>query len=200
MRIEEYTRDLRGDGYLVVGSGRDWNSYNSSKCAPIKMELTRSPLGKPYGIDLNTLIRLADSDCFLDNEETRKMYPEFREHYAEIMRGEFPDWQLGAFRVYYGGIRLYYGNRQTGESGRLWIANAELLRLTFKTPCTRIGFEPIYHVRIDCHSDGECDTEVEEDLGYLRREIHFELKDPNKKTDIFHTENQILHITEYAGM
>lgn len=196
MRIEEYTRDLIGDGYLVVGSCRDWNSHNSSQCAPIKMELTRSPLGRPYGVDLDELI----SDCVLDNEEAKKMYPEFREHYPAIVRGERPDWQLGAFRVYYGGIRLYYGNRQTGETGSLWIADAVQLRLTFKAPRTQLGFEPTYYVRIDCYHDGECDTEVEEDLGYLRREIHFELKAPYKKTDIFHTDNQVLHIIEYAGM
>lgn len=200
MRIEEYTRDLTGDGYLVVGSDHDWNSHNSSQCAPIKMSLTRLPLGKPYGIGLDELIRLADSDCFLNNETTKKMYPEFRKYYAEIVQGNRSDRQLGAFRVFYGGIRLYYGNRQTGETGYLWIAGAELLRLTFETPRTRLGFKPAYHVRIDCYSDGKCDTEVEEDLGYLRREIHFDLKDPHKKTDIFHTDNQVLHIFEYAGM
>ncbi len=197
MRIEEYARDLRGDGYLVVGSDRDWNSHNSSRCTPIEMELTRSPLGEPYGINLDELIRLVDYASFSNNEGVHKTRPE---HYSEIMRGEHPDWQLGAFRVYYGGILLYYGNRQTGETGYVRIANAKLLRLTFKTPRTRLGFEPTYIVRIDCDEDGQSNTEVEEDLGYLRREIHFEIKDSCKKTDIFPNDNQILHIFEYAGM
>lgn len=200
MRIEEYTRALIGDGYLVLGSNRDWNLHNDSTCVPIKMELTCSPAGRPYGNSLEELIRLADSDCFLDDEDTREMYPEFHEHYEEIVLGKCPDWQLGAFRVFYGGIELYYGNRLTGETGYLWIMGASRLRLTFVAPRTRLGFDPTYIVRIDCDKDGHSNTEVEEDLGYLRREIHFELQDANKKTDIFHTDNQNLRITEYAGM
>lgn len=128
------------------------------------------------------------------------MFPEFRRYYPEIMRGERPDWQLGEFKVFYGGIHLDYGNRRTGETAFLWIIGASMLRLTFEAPHTRLGFVPTYKVSIDCDEDGQSVTEVEEDLGYLRREIRFELKDPRKKTDIFHGGNQYLKITEYAGI
>lgn len=199
MRIEEYKRELKGDGFLVVGSSRDWNSHDSSKCEPLKMKLTCSTADNPYGIDLETMIRLADSDLFRD-KNLKKLAPEFSENYAEIMRGNCPDWQLGAFRVFYGGIQLYYGNRQTGETGFLWIVNAERLCLIFEAPCTRSGFVPTYRIRIECRADGWSDTSVEEDLGYLRRELIFELKDPDKKPRIFHDDNQVLRVIEYVGM
>lgn len=204
MRIEEYRRDLlEGDngGFSVISSISDWNRHDSSKCAPLKMSLTGSSIsGHPIGNSWEELIRLADPDCFLDDEQTRKMYSEFQKHYPEIIRGEHPDWQLGAFKVFYGGIHLDFGNRRTGKTAFLWIIGASMLRLTFEAPRTRLGFVPTYKVRIDCEEDGQSTTEVEEDLGYLRREIRFELKDPHKKTDIFHGGNQYLEITEYAGI
>jgi len=203
MRIEEYTRDLiendNGE-FMVLGSVRDWNSHKSNDCAPLKMSRSCFDSGSPYGADLDELIRLADSDCFLDDPQTRKMFPEFQKHYPEIFRGECPDWQLGALKVFYGGIHLDYGNRRTGETAFLWIVGARQLRLTFEAPRTRLGFVPIYKVSIDCEEDGQSETLVEEDLGYLRREIRFELKDPSKKTDIFHSGNQYLIISEYAGI
>lgn len=194
MRIEEYTQDLtefdRG-GFVVVGSTRDYNLHDSSKCAPIKMSLScSSASGCPIGNSWKALIQLATSDCFLDNEQARKMFPEFRRYYPEIMRGERPDWQLGEFKVFYGGIHLDYGNRRTEETAFLWIIGASMLRLTFEAPRSRLGFVPTYKVSIDCDEDGQSVTEVEEDLGYLCREIRFERKDPRKKTNIFHGGNQ----------
>lgn len=204
MRIEEYTRDLIGSdngGFAVVGSIQDWLRHDSGECAPLKMSLTSSECsGCPLGDNWEELIRLADSDCFLDDDQTRSLFPEFQKHYPEIMRGERPDWQLGAFKVFYGGIHLDFGNRRTKETAFLSIIGAKKLRLTIEAPRTRLGFDPIYKVRIDCKEDGRSVTEVEEDLGYLRREIRFELKDPSKKTDTFHSGNQYLKITEYAGI
>lgn len=204
MRIEEYTRDLiggDGGGFAIVGSAHDWLRHNSSRSDPLKMSLTGSNIsGCPIGNSWDELVQLADSDCFLDDEQTRNLFPEFQKHYPEIMRGERPEWQLGAFKVFYGGIHLDFGNRQTGETAFLWIIGASRLRLTFEAPRTRLGFIPTYKVRIDCEEDGQSQTLVEEDLGYLRREIRFELKDPRKKTNIFHTGNQYLEITEYAGI
>lgn len=199
MRIEEYTRELKGDGFLVVGSNLDWNRHDSSKCEPIKMSLTCSSAGRPRGIDLEEIIRLADSDLF-HSKHPRDKNRYFCENYAEIMRGNCPDWQLGAFRVFYSGIQLYYGNRQTGETGFLWIIGAEELCLTFEAPRMRSGFVPTYQVDIDCAKDGLGGTYVDEDLGYLRRELTFELIDPDAKIDIFHENNQILRIIEYAGI
>lgn len=204
MRIEEYTRDLiEGDngGFSVVGSASDWQHHDSSRCEPLKMSLTCSKTcGHPIGDSWEDLIRLATSDCFLPDQETKNLFPDFQKRYPEILRGECPNWQLGAFRVFYGGIHLDFGNCQTHETAFLWIIGAKMLRLTFEAPCTRFGFSPTYKVSIDCKNDGQCITEVEEDLGYLRRDIHFELKDPHKKTDIFHTGNQYLIVSEYAGI
>ena len=199
MRIEEYVRELKGDGFLVVGSSCDWNSHDSSKCEPIKMSRTHSTAGNPYGIDVEAMIQLAESDLFWD-ENMKKLAPEFAENYAEIMRGNRPDWQLGAFRVFYGDIQLHYGDRKTGETGSLYIVGAERLCLTFEAPRMRSGFIPTYKVHIECHEDGWSDTRVEEDLGYLRRELVFELKNPDKKASILHNDNQILRVFEYAGM
>lgn len=199
MRIEEYERELKGDGFLVVGSNYDWNSHDSSRCEPIKMRLACSPSGEPYGVSLEEMIQLADSDLFHDKKLSAQNR-DFCESYAEIMRGNRPDWQLGALRIFYGGIQLYYGNRQTGETGFLWIVGASHLRLTFETPRTRSGFVPTYQVNIDCDTGDWSDTRVEEDLGYLRRELIFELKDPGKKASIFHDDNQTLRVFEYAGM
>lgn len=189
MRIEEYRRDLiEGDtgGFMVMGSTSDWNLHDSSRCDPIKMSLTCSRFGSQIGIGWEELIRLASSDCLLPSKQAREMYPDFQKHYPEIMRGECPDWQLGAFKVFYGGIHLDFGNRQTHETAFLRIVGASMLRLTFEAPRTRLGFIPTYKVRIDCDEDGQSITEVEEDLGYIRREIHFELK--------------YLEIAEYAGI
>ncbi|MCI8980458.1 MAG: hypothetical protein HFE52_07305 [Clostridia bacterium] len=198
MRIESYTRDIRGDGYLVVGSGKNWNSHDSSSCRPIKMSLTCWPdSNEPVCDNLEELICLADSDMFTppDNQE------EFSRNYANIVRRNCPDWQLGAFRVFVGGIALYYGNTRNHEAGFLWIIGANNLRLTFEAPRTRLGFAPIYKVDIR-HKDGRCfQTCVDEDLGYIRREIYFHLRDPHKADDdIYHRDNQYIEVTEYAGV
>lgn len=198
MRIEGYTRELEGDGYLVIGSDcHTWDPDDSSKYESIKMYLEH--LSASGGSDLEEMIRLADSDLFHEKfPRERKRF--FRENYAEIMRGNCPDWQLGAFRVFYGGIQLYYGDRKTDETGYLWITGAEALYLTFETPPMRSGFVPTYRVEIE-RFKGEVDgTYVDEDLGYMRRWLRFKLINPDAKTDIFHTNNQILHITEYAGI
>lgn len=204
MRIEKYRRDLIEDdidGFTVIGSTTNWEVHDSSRSDPLKMSLTCSKCsGNPIGIGWEELIRLADSDCFLPDEQTRKMYSDFQEHYPAIMRGEHPDWQLGAFKVFYGGIHLDFGNRRTGKTAFLWIVGARRLRLTFEAPRTRLGFNPTYKVNIDCDGDSQSSTKVEEDLGYIRREIRFELKDPSKKTNLFHHHNQYLEITEYAGI
>lgn len=203
MRIEGYRRDLMEgdvDGFTVIGSTTNWEVHDSSRCDPIKMSLTRSRLGSQTGIGWEELIQLADSDCFLLDEQTREMYSDFQEHYPEIIRGEHPDWQLGAFKVFYGGIHLDFGNRKTRRTAFLWIIGASRLRLTFEAPRTRLGFTPTYKVSINYDREGQSVTKVEEDLGYIRREIRFELKDPRKKTDIFHRGNQYLEITEYAGI
>lgn len=199
MRIEEYSRELRGKGFLVVGSSLSWFDHDSSKCEPIAMDLQRFPDGEPLGIGFEEMAQLADSDLF-HTEPAKDEKRNFCKNYAEIMQGSCRDWQLGAFKVSYGGISLYYGNRQTGETGHLWILDAQRLYLTFEAPRTRFGLVPVYKVWIDCGKDGCCDTLVEEDLGYLRRELTFNLKDPDRETNIFHDDNQVLTVTEYAGI
>ena len=164
VRIEEYTRELEGNGYLVVGSDcRTWNSEDSGNYESIKMSLGHLCGG---GIDLEEMIRLTDSDLFHE-KFPRERSRFFCENYAEIMRGNCPEWQLGAFRVFYGGIQLYYGNRKTDETGYLWITGAEALYLTFETPPMCSGFIPTYRVEIE-RFKGEVDgTYVEEDLALI---------------------------------
>ena len=44
-------------------------------------------------------------------------------------------------------------------------------------------------------------TQEQEDLGYIRNEVKLKLKDPKKADDdLFHSDNTIIEITEYAGI
>lgn len=203
MRIEEYTRKLTGDGYIVTGGHKSWDDHNSAKCAPIKMSLPCYPgTDQPCYIcdSLDELVQLIDSDMFLPGEYDEGV-EDFRQNYVDIFKGFYPDWQLGAFKVFVGGIALYYGNIKTGAKGLLWIIGAKKLRLTFQAPRTRLGFEPIYNVWIKHDNGIHCKTQVEEDLGYVHREIDFTLTNPNKSDDdLFHWDNQTLKIIEYAGI
>lgn len=166
MRVEEYIRELI-DAYGVMGSPkRDWDA---GLCAPIKMSVTRSSQGYPRGYSLDSLIQLADCDDFR-NEHRSEDDQEFCDHYVEIMRGNYPGWQLNAFKVRYGSLTLFYG--KSGDSYwnfvRLDAASMDLY-LTFETEKSRLGFVPTYNVRIHNSPGHSGDTEVEEDLGYIRR-------------------------------
>lgn len=198
MRIENYTRELTEDGYMVVGSSTyDIEPYDVDMYAPIKMSLfcgafcNLAPNAGPVYDNLEELIEIA--------EVTSDYSEDFAENYAEIMRGNRPDWHLGRFDVYVGGITLYFGNRTTGETGSVCIDEARELWLTFECPRTRLGFDPIYNVRILHGEDTE--TMVEEELGYMYRRIYFKLKDSARESDGgFPEDNQYLEITECVDM
>lgn len=202
MRIISYTKELAEEGYRVIGAnpndGRkwDWEMDTDPGCVPLEMSFVESIV-----MSQEDVIKLADSDMFMDDEYARENYADFRDNYADILRGECPDWQLNAFRVFVGGVELYFANPKTNDSGFLWIIGAEHLKLTFKAPRTRLGFNPVYEVYI-VHENGEhLFTRVDEDLGYIRYENEIKLKDPDKKDDnLFHDDNQYLVVTEYAGL
>lgn len=206
MRIEEYIRELTGEEFIVIGSPvQRYGHHDDCRCDAIEMSLTSTIAGNgrelPIGDSLDSLLRHVEVDTPKEIDEDERP-TEFMEHYAEIFCGKYRDWQLSEFRVFYGGIILCYGNPKTEDTGCLYHTRAENLRLTFKTVRSVLGFDPTYNVRIWHDSDGKhkC-TEVEEDLGYMRRFITFGLKDPLKKDDgIFHKGNQIIHITEFVGM
>lgn len=205
MRSENYKRMLTNEGYMVMGSGRNWNSYDPARCAPIKMSLTNSGQSdEPIYDNLEELIQLADSDMFHPIlpriQECSKADEDFCMHYAEIIRGDRLDWQLHAFCVFVGGIQLYYGNRKANDYGYLWINKPERLKLTFRTARTLLGFDPIYKVTINHRNDGSFWTYVEEDLGYIRREISFHLVNPTIQNAMRDYDNQYINVIEYVGI
>ena len=207
MRITTYKRDLVEDGYRVIGVDYgsdhrwDWDMSTDCRCISIQMSLTGTADGQSHDDGWKSLISLADSDMFLDNEYARREHADFRINYAEIMRGSHPDWYLSAFKVFVGGITLFFVNPKTDDSGFLWIVGAKCLKLAFKVPYTRLGFDTIYNVHIEHDGEEHLFTMVEEDLGYIRYENEIKLKEPGKKDDnFFHDGNQYLVVTEYIGL
>lgn len=198
MRIENYTRELMEDGYRVVGSSTyDIEPYDFDSYEPIRMSLScgafccPAPNGKPAYDNLEELIGIA--------EPNHGESEDFEDNYAEIIRGNRPDWHLGGFDVYVGGITLYFGNRTTEENGWVHIIGAKELWLTFKCPRTRLGFAPVYNVRIEHKKEPL--TMVEEELGYMYRRIYFKLRNPDcKDGNIQQRNNQYLEITECVGL
>lgn len=195
MRIEEYMRELVGTGFTVVGSNiRRYSDQSDCDCDPIRMSLTMCDNGmgeaRPDGDSLDTLLEFAQVNS--SNEEADDEDTEFEKHFAEIFHDEHPNWQLGEFSIHLGAITLWYGNIMTQSTGSIRIRGAQNLRLTFRTARTRLGFDPVYHVRIqyDEHGQHKC-TEVEENLGYMRRFINFEAEGQD---------SDIVHITEFVGM
>lgn len=196
MRIEEYTRKLVGVGFAVVGSDvHDYSDHDDWRCDPIEMSQTTRDDGRggeyPVGDSLDTLLQRAQADfsCSVAPDDEGD---EFMDHFAEIFRDERLNWQLGEFNVRLGEIVLWYGNFKSQSTGNITISGARDLRLTFRTTRTRLGFDPVYHVRIqhDEHEQHKC-TEVEEDLGYMRRFIKFESEGQD---------SDIVRVTEFVGM
>ena len=212
MRVEEYTTELVGVGFAVVGS--DIPCYSDQVdylCDPIEMSLTtRSDnAGNEYpaGDSLDTLLKLSQIDS--NSRGTGDEDIEFESLFAKIIRGEHPNWQLGEFDVRFGEISLWYGNIKTQSTGSITICTPRNLQLTFRTTRTRLGFDPVYHVRIQHDEQGrhKC-TEVLEDLGYMRRLISFKTEDLSEGVE-FHShqtdhspnhDRQNIHVTEFIGM
>lgn len=204
MREVTYKRDLQENCYRVMAGDTDWEDidrYFPGK--DIKVSPIYFPDGQTIrGDSLKCLSQLADSDIFHDkNLRGGKADQDFCANYTDIIQGNRPDWILNGLEVFVGGIKLTYYNPVARSYDFLWIIGAQDLQLEFRTPRTRLGFDPAYKVYIRHDDKGHLYTTVKEDLGYMRCENRFFLKDPNKKGDnIFHTGNQYLEVTEYAGM
>nr|WP_300569522.1 hypothetical protein [uncultured Acetatifactor sp.] len=200
MRYEMYTRELIEDGYRVVGSSTydiepyDFASYDSIKMTSCRVHFDCS-ISQDESVcnNFGALIEFAETNHGDDSED-------FEENYAEIMRGNRPDWHLGGFEVFVDGITLFFGNHVNGDVGWVYITGARHLQLAFECSRTRLGFDPKYDIYIEHFLEREPITRVEEDLGYIYRRIDFKLKDPNRKDNICHEGNQYIEITEYAGM
>lgn len=200
MRIEKYTRELVDGAYRVIGGSTYSNNfYNYDEYEPIKMSLSRgtfncpTPNGNPIYDNFDELIRFT--------EVTGDDSEDFAENYAEVMRGNHPDWYLGGGDVFLGGISLNFANRSTGEMGWVDIIYAQRLWLTFETPRTRLGFIPRYNVRIVYDGRSRYITTVEEDQGYLYRLIDIKPKKiAGSNAGCGRDIPQYMEITEYAGM
>lgn len=208
MRAMPFTRDFGEEGeYIVIGTNDnsdikwDEDKVMDCNCKPIQMSLTRCVANRFGDDDLKAFIGLADSDMFMGGYYERKNYADFRKNYAEILRGNRPDWYISAFRLFVGGIQLYLINPQTHDNGFLWVVGARRLDITFQAPRTRLGFAPTYHIKIKHEGGRHLHTEVKEDLGYVRYEGELKLKDPRRKDDdLFHSGNQYFEGMEYAGL
>jgi len=200
MKIEEYTRELIGEGYTVIGSavyGKD-NFVDFGRYAPITMSLSSGPLhhpmpnGRPIYDNLDDIISIARPEIPYDDEITGG----FEKNYAEVMRGNRPDWQLGGFSVSAGCILLGFGHPESGDAAFLDISGAQNLWLTFRTSRTRLGFDPVYNVHIKHSGKNHLLTKIEEDLGYVYREIEFKEKGHNAPGG----DRQYIEIIEYTAM
>lgn len=83
---------------------------------------------------------------------------------------------------------------ETGGIAFLWLREADGLHLHFECPKTRLGFTPSYEVTINRQT-----TRVEEDQGYMMRDIRFMLRDPSKGVDS-DVDNQRIAVTEAVGI
>lgn len=99
--------------------------------------------------------------------------------------------------VFVGGIELFYNNIETKEHAFLWIMGRyAATKLKFECAKNCFGFTPTYYV--ECYSDR---STIKEDLGYICNEVILKLKDPKKIDDnLFHDNNTVAEITEYAGI
>ena len=193
MRVEHYERDLWSYGYLVVASTTDEEDMYNAEAEPIKMALEDTCLYdweemKPYvGSDMfyNTYDESDPDDC--DDID-------FCTDWFNILCGKRQDWQLSAFAVSADLVTLYFMRPESHGTGFLWIRQPHRLRLLFEGPKTRWGFTPQYSIHI--YSG---DTRIEEDQGYMRREIRILSKDATQE-NIFDCKNQRMEITEYVGI
>lgn len=194
MRIEESRRKLTGKGYRIISTTGDYNDHSNYYGDPIEMSLTHRD-GHVFCDNLEELISAAEPETAFEAECN------FKEIYGDLMRNIRPDWQLGEVEAYSDGIMLGYGggDDERPYEGRVYIRKIEL-DLTFKTPRTRLGFDPVYRVRVRRGSDGTFSTRVDEDLGYVRRTIYFDPKNEDKANEIFPVDSQVIRILEYAGM
>ncbi len=194
MRQMTYTRELDYDGYVVHGYNGDFRDCTGdADFKPIQIKLAEAnKMSKERQEKYwDYILETADSDLFGDLDQA-----DFTENYAAIVKGKRPDWQLSAFRVSVGIIELFYNNIKTKNYAFLWIKHCCSMRLEFKCAKNYFGFKPTYYV--DCHHDKSI---IEEDLGYIRNEVKLKLKDPKKADDdLFHSDNTIIEITEYAGI
>ena len=193
MRVEHYERDLWSYGYLVVASTTDEEDMYNAETEPIKMALTGRCRTSWEG-----LASCVGSDMFYNtydesNPENRDNI-DFCADWFNILCDKRQDWQLSAFSVSVGLITLYFVRPESHGTGFLWIRQPYMLRLLLEGPKTRWGFTPQYLVYIN-HSD----TRIEEDQGYMRREIQFMYRDA-AQANIFHPETQRMEITEYVGI
>ncbi len=198
MRIEKYTRELVDGAYRVIGgSTYSDNIYDYDEYEPIEMSLSKGPFDK-RAYDKNGSAYDNFEELVGIAEVMSEDSEDFAENYAEIMRGNCPDWYLAGFDVSVGEISLNFANQLTGEVGWVKIAGAKRLWLTFKTPRTRLGFDPKYNVHIE-HVYGKQRTTVEEDQGYLYRFIKFKTKE-DAEDNCRKSPQSYMEITEYAGI
>lgn len=201
MRIEKYVRDLTDYGYIISnGFGMEAENEGFLSDEQYRPTLKMSVISRRGCCDdIETLIQLADSDSFHDDDPD-DVQKEFRQHYPDIVKGDYPGWALESCRVFPGGVLLTYFQKESGSSDFLWIAGSEHFLLTITAPRTRFGFDPIYTVRVNHMNDGSYSTSVREDLGYIVRENDFYIKDPSVQTNFFQDDNTYVRVTECEGL
>ncbi len=214
MRTECYERDLTENGYTVLASRRI-GEYCDTEAEPLKMRLgdrdgdfwpgfaltadSDLPLRRPADLpDYPDNPLPPETDIFaMDPEELSQQErdeADFCKSWYDILRGKRQDWQCSGFRVFAGLVEIYFVRPGTGGIAFLWLREADGLHLHFECPKTRLGFTPSYEVTINRQT-----TRVEEDQGYMMRDIRFMLKDPSKGVDS-DVDNQRIAVTEAVGI
>lgn len=200
MRILEYKQELFGHGYTVVSGDKHYESIPHQECSKwLPISMTYLPaLGEFYIPSPEEAVEILTTFVEIDWDKKDETF--FRVHYADIMRGKCPGWQLITFRVMVGCVSLGFYDCKNGGYDYLLLKDDVGcgLNIRFEVPRPDGGPEMRYMVSMDSGQVGCRQTKVVEYATHARREIEFFFKDPNK-TDPF-VDDQYIEITEYADL
>ncbi len=197
MRELTYKIELAGNGYIVSGNNGSFDCFEACRQTnlrqPIQMKMAKRDNSEEAW---KRLLRYIGSDCFELPKDQENTGNEFADNIIEIMMGNHPDWELSGFKVFAGGVQLFYVNEAKDDRVNFWICGYEFLNLIFEGPQSKSGITPTYHLTYTATA-----TILEEDFGNSHRRLQFRIKDRWKDDshDIFHNDNTIVTITEFIG-
>ena len=173
MRELTYKIELAGNGYIVSGNNGSFDCseacHQTDLRQPIQMKMAKRDNSEEAW---KRLLRYIGSDCFELPKTMKKTGNEFADNIIEIMMGNNPDWELSGFKVFAGGVQLFYVNEAKDDRVNFWIRGYEFLNLIFEEPQSKSGITPTYHLT---HTTTA--TILEEDFGDSHRRLQFRIKD-----------------------
>lgn len=197
MRELTYKIELAENGYIVSRNNGGFDCFEACRQTDLQQPI-RMKMGKRDKSEeaWRRLLYYVGSDYFELPKDQENTGNEFTDNIIKIMMGNNPDWELSGFKVFAGGVQLFYVNEAKDDRVNFWIRGYEFLNLIFVGPQSKSGITPTYH--LTCTATA---TILEEDFGDSRRHLHFRVKDPCKddSRNIFHDDNTIVTITEFIG-